>query len=266
MVAQNYRFGELETRALFALEEAETKFITSAQLAQLLDISKSRANKLAWQLARKKRLIRLMKGIYLFAPLKAGAGGNWSEETLAVLPKLIKNGQYAVSYWAALSHYGLTEQMPIGIQVKVARRRHPFEALGNKIGFIKVSDIGRWKEERISETPVKFATVEQLIIDCLTHPEWCGGMQEAAKALWYARETIDWDGLRELALKSKDVVRRRLGFLLDLLHLPALKIKERFIGWRWLDHSRNKVAKGKSEKWGLILNLTEKELMYWQES
>jgi predicted transcriptional regulator of viral defense system len=155
--------------------------------------------------------------------------------------------------------------MPIGIQVKIVRRRRDFKTLGNKFGFIKVSDIGEWKEEEMYGMPVKFATVEQLIIDCLLHPEKCGGMEGAAKALWYAKETIDLDKLKELALKSKDVVRRRLGYLLDLLHLPALEIKGKPAGWRWLD-SRNKVVKGKSEKWGLMLNLTEKELMEWQEN
>ncbi len=266
MVARNYRFGELETRALFALEEGEVGLITSLQLAKLLNVSRGRANKLAWQLARKKRLLRVRKGVYLFAPLKAGPKGYWSENALVLMPELIKNGQYAVSYWAALSHYGLTEQMPISIQVKVSKRRRYFEAFGSKIWFIKVSDIGETKEERISGKPVKFATVEQLIIDCLTHPEHCGGVQEATKALWYSKEKIDWGKLGELALKSKNVVRRRLGFLLELLHLPGLKNKERFAGWRWLDHSRIKVVKGRSEKWGLIINLTEKELMQWQES
>ena len=40
MVTKNFRFGELETRALFALEEAETSLITSSELAKILKISK----------------------------------------------------------------------------------------------------------------------------------------------------------------------------------------------------------------------------------
>ena len=266
MRAQNIRFGELETKVLFSLEEAEAGLVTSSELAQILKIPGNRANKLAWQLARKNRLIRIRKGVYLFAPLKAGPKGNWSEESLALVSQLLKDEPYCISFWTAFNYHGLTEQVPLVTQAAVLHRRRSFLYLGSKLEFIKVKRLGEWQEEKIAGRTVKTATIEQSLIDGLSHPEYCGGMSEVCKALWEARKRIDKKKLEAMALNSKDAVRRRLGFLLELLGLPPLKIKCKFIGLRWLDSSGAKEVKEKSAKWGLLLNLTEKQLTYWKES
>ena len=82
--------------------------------------------------------------------------------------------------------------------------------------------------------------------------------------LWNARKKIDWAKLDALALKSTDAVQRRLGYLTELLGLRKQK-KRVFVGWRWLDPSNSKKAVGKSGKWGLMLNVSEKELTEWKE-
>ncbi|MFA5050185.1 MAG: type IV toxin-antitoxin system AbiEi family antitoxin [Candidatus Micrarchaeia archaeon] len=264
MVTKNFRFGELETKMLFALEEAEVSLITSAELAKMLKISKNRANKLVWQLVRKKRLLRIRKGVFLFAPMKAGPKGHWSEEAFVLLAQVMGNKPYYISFRTAMNYYELTEQIPWITQIVVTQRRRSFEAVGTKYEFIKVDELGKWQEESISGKRVKIATREQLILDCLAHPEYCGGIEEIAKALWNARNELDWGELRILVLKSKEVVWRRLGYLLELLKLPSLKIKK-LAGWRWLDPSDLKTIKGKSARWGLLLNITEKELLKWRE-
>ncbi len=104
-----------------------------------------------------------------------------------------------------------------------------------------------------------------MLIDCLSYPKYCGGLGECCKALWYARKELDWKKLQELALKSSDVVRRRLGFLLEVLKLRKLELRKNFVGWRWLDPSSAKILKNKSRKWVLWLNLTEKDLTEWKE-
>ena len=266
MVTKDIRMGKLEMRALFALEEAEAGLVTSGQLAMLLHISSNRANKLAWQLTRKKRLIRIRKGVYLFAPMKAGPRGHWSEESLALISQLLKDRPYYVGYWTALNRYGLTEQIPWVTQVVVTHRRRPFEAVGTRYDFIKVGRLGEWQEEKIAGRSVRLATREQLIIDCLSHPEYCGGLVEVAKALWNGRKEIDWKKLESKAASSNEAVARRLGFLLETLKLKPLKLKCRLAGWRWLDPSREKKAIEKAHKWKLLINMEPKALVNWRES
>ncbi len=264
-IQRNMRFGELETRTLFALEEAGARFVTSAQLAALLRVSAGRANKLTWQLVRKKRLLRLKKGLFLFAPMRSGKEGLWSEHSLRLLPELMKGKEYYVGFWTALNYYGLTEQIPITVQVVSTSRQRKFEALQTRFEFFKARKLGEWREEKIGDEIVRFATIEQLIVDCLAYPENSGGLKEACKALWEARKRVDWAKLEQLASDSGDAVRRRLGYLSELLGLKKLKAT-RFVGWRWLDPSRVKKEVGRSDKWGLLLNVSEKALTDWRES
>lgn len=265
-MVKQIRFGWLETRLLFKLEEAEASTLSAGGIAALLGISRARANKLAWQLSRKKRLLRLRKGVYLFAPMKAGLGGFWSEHPLAILPGIMGRGKYYVGFATALNHYGLTEQLPWVAQVVVKKARRGFKAVQTRFKFIKLRRFGQWREERIAGKNVRIATVEQLLVDCASFPGYCGGIGEVCKALWEARKKIDWDNLEELALTSNDATRRRLGYLLGLLGLKRLKLDGQPAGWRWLDPAGAKILKGKSRKWGLLLNLTQKELADWKES
>lgn len=266
MVKQNIRFGGLEARLLFWLEEGEASTVSVSKIAAGLGISKNRANKLAWQLARKKRLIRLRKGVYLFAPMKAGPEGLWSELSFAILPEIMAGRDYYVGFASALNYYGLTEQIPWVTQVVVAKAKRGFNAVQTRFEFIKLRRLGEWREEKIAGKNVRIATIEQLLVDCASFPEYCGGMGGVCKALWEARKRVDWGKLEKLALASKDATRRRLGYSLELLGLKHLKLGNDFIGWRWLDPTSAKTIKGKSKKWVLWLNVTEKELTHWMES
>lgn len=264
MVTQSIRLGSLETRLLFHLESKEIITLTTRDIAKLLNITLGHANKVAWQLARKKRLLRFRKGFYLFAPMKAGPKGEWSENAFIVLDELMKGKPYYISFWSALNHYGLTEQIPRTVQVLATKRRRPFTFVGVRFQFIQTKKLGEWQEEMIAQHKIKMATREQLMIDCLSHSQRAGGIGEISKALWYAKDELDWKKLQALALKANDAVQRRLGYLSEYWNFP-LKISLKPVGWRWLDPSAPKTETGISKKWGLILNVSERELKQWME-
>ena len=261
---QKIRFGNMEIESLFALEESEAGVLTIADLAKKMRLSREQAWKLASRLVKKKRLIRLKRGIYLFAPMKAGRRGLWTEDAVTSIPKLMEGKEYYIGFWSALNHYGLTEQIPVTVQVVTTSRQRSFEALQTRFKFIQVRCLGEWKEVEIDGKNVRIASVEQLILDCLSFPEKSGGIKEACKALWNARKKLDWKKLESLSYKSSDAARRRLGYLSELLGMRKLK-PGAIIGWRWLDPSVPKRAIGRSAKWGLLLNMTEKELLEWRE-
>ncbi len=254
----------MELKALFALEENEAGVVVLAELAKKLRLTRVQAWKLASRLVRKKRLLRLKRGVYLFAPMKSGPKGLWTENAFTIVPKLMAGKGHYVSFWAALNHYGLTEQIPFAVQIVATSRQRKFEALQTRFEFIQVRRLGEWREEEIGGKPVRFATPEQLMIDCLALPENCGGVKEACKALWNARNKINWKRLEELASKSNDAIRRRLGYTSELLGIHRFK-PLKSVGWRWLDPSAPKKPMAKSEKWGLLLNVSEKELVEWRE-
>jgi predicted transcriptional regulator of viral defense system len=261
---QKIRLGDMELEALFALEESEEGVLTLRDIAKRMRLSKEQAWKLASRLVRKNRLIRLKRGIYLFAPMKAGRKGLWTENALATIPKLMEGKEYYIGFWSALSHYGLTEQIPVTVQVVTTSRQRTLEVLQTRFEFTQVRRLGEWRDERIGEDTVRIATPEQLVLDCLSLPEKSGGVKEASKALWSARKRLDWKKLEALASCSSDAARRRLGYLSELLGMRKLKPGE-IVGWRWLDPSAPKKALSKSVKWGLLLNISEKELLEWRD-
>lgn len=258
------RLGDMELGALFALEEREAGVITLAELAKELKLSRLQAWKLSSRLVRKKRLIRLKRGIYLFAPMKAGRKGLWTENALVSVSRLMEGKDYYVGFWTALNHYGLTEQIPITVQVVTTSRQRAFEALQTRFEFIQVRRLGEWQEEEIDGNKIKFATIEQLVLDCLALPQKSGGVKEACKALWNARKKLDWAKFEALASKSNEAVKRRSGYIAELLGVGKFKL-QKFSGWRWLDSSAPKKALAKSKKWGLLLNVPIKELVEWRE-
>lgn len=51
-------------------------------------------------------------------------------------------------------------------------------------------------------------------------PQYCGGISEVAKALWIRKTDIDSQKLLEYAIRLNiDVVKKRLGFLLEIFKL-----------------------------------------------
>jgi len=189
---QKIKMGDMELNALFALEEKEISVLTLADLARTLKLTKVQSWKLASRLVRKRRLIRLKRGLYLFAPMKSGKRGLWTDDAYAALPKLMGKKPYYVGFWSALNHYSLTEQIPVNVQVVSTSKQRSFEALQSKFYFIQVKKLGECQEEKIGNTMVKFATIEQLMLDCLTLPQNSGGIIVACQALWEARKQIDW--------------------------------------------------------------------------
>ncbi len=266
MATNNIRMGELEMRALFKLEEAKASLVTTRALAEMLEISLNRVNKLAWQLSRKKRLLRVRKGAYLFAPLVAGPNGHWSEDSRVLLSQLLENEEYYYSFATASNYYSLTEQIPWTTQAVVTKRRRDFEAVATKYQFTTVSKLGEWREEKIAGKIIRIATKEQLVIDCLQFPWLCGGLTEAAKVVWNARKEIDWKKLGEMANASKSAVGQRLGFLQEALGLKPVKLRGKHLGWRMLDPKGSKTIIEKNSKWMMLVNFDKRDLVNWMES
>ena len=197
--------------------------------------------------------------------MKAGRQGLRTANGRIIVPKLMEGRDYYVSFWSAMNHYGLTEQIPITVQAVTTTRQRAFEGLQTRFEFIQVRRLGEWQEQEIGGNKIKFATIEQLVLDCLAFPEKSGGVKEACKMFWNAKKRLDWAKLEALASKSNDAVKRRLGYAAELLGIHEFK-SQKFAGWRWLDPSAPKKSFAKSKKWGLLLNVNEKELTEWRET
>ncbi|NYT12838.1 MAG: hypothetical protein GKC03_09900 [Methanomassiliicoccales archaeon] len=179
---------------------------------------------------------------------------NITENIFQISTDLVKPSY--ISFWTALSHYGFTEQQVRNIQLVSTKQ----------IGKMTIGD---FRVEVITLKPSHYfgyvradgfviAEPEKALIDALSRPDLCGGLDEFTKCLEQA-----WTGLEESKLLHYAIrfdnrsLISRLGHLIEALGLETREIG-RLLGKR----SRSYVpldskAKGSGEYdkvWRVIVN------------
>jgi predicted transcriptional regulator of viral defense system len=128
--------------------------------------------------------------------------------------------EHYVSWRAALSRHGLTEQDPRTVSVAVRGRHAPRVRGGLRVRPIYQSP-KRFYDYRRARVPsgatIRLATPEKAIVDSLDRPDLGGGVGEVAKAL---RRTWAYDPDRLVAVARKfpsQATVARLGYLMSVL-------------------------------------------------
>ena len=218
------------------------------------------ARKAISELRAKGWVERVAPGTYAVVPLSSGAQRNPQLHEYLVAMKLVEPA--AVSFLSALSHHGMTEQVPGMVYVSTTRRvfKRRLQSLG--VGYqIIVHSPSRFfglRKEWIGEQPFSITDPEKTIIDGLTLPEYSGGVHTVAGALALYRDRVDEERLREYALRMGiSAVVKRLGYLMETLgigHPERLRERPLATGYPRLDPTLP--AEGKhNRRWGLLVNL-----------
>jgi len=264
--------GEDGARLLTSLSVAGKTVFTSEDAAEVLG-AEVNVRLLLSRLENKRWLKRLEKGKYLILPFEAGMEGKYSEHPFVIASKLTT--PYAISYWSALNYYGYTEQIPGTIYVSSTRRRTDLEItdLGLWFKFVKLapSKFFGHQEVWVEERKVNITDREKTIVDCLDRPEYCGGIVESTKGLWYActQEEIDLVKLTEyVTIMNNRSIFKRLGYLAELLELPigeSLQTWKESIssGYTLLDPVMPRGGRYNS-RWNLQINVDRHELTEWR--
>lgn len=263
MDSKNIELGFREVRLLFTLEEQGKETFDTGTAKKILQVSDSNARKIIYNLIKKGRLLRIKKGVYLLVPAKAGVEGSWSEHEYVIASKLAS--PYYIGYWSALNFYGYTEQTPMTVMIATTQRvRKERNILGVTYAFVTVQKKSFFGVAKTNS--INFSDREKTIVDCLNHPEYCGGSGEIAKALTNSAGEISITKVVDYGERmGKGVIFKRLGYLLEKLEIEIpepmfKKIKSKITkGYSYLNPLG--VRKGKhNSKWRLIINVSEKDL------
>jgi len=262
-IEKTKRFGEQEIKLMFALEQEKSQVFTMAQARRMLGTSDASVKNVLKRLKRKRRVMLLQKGVYMFAPLRSGEEGLWTENAFSVVPYLVGTGEYYLGFAAAMNYWGMTEQLPVTAYVALTKQKQSLNAVQTKFVFVKKKRLGDFVKVPFAGTQVNISSMEQTILDALAFPKYCAGIESAAKAIWYTRDKIDWQKLLSLAKNEKSVVKRRLGYLLELLGLRkhAKWLERGFTGFSWLEPAGQKREFEYSKKWGLKINVRKDDLL-----
>ncbi|MCL1977760.1 MAG: hypothetical protein FWG55_06660 [Candidatus Bathyarchaeota archaeon] len=249
--------SEREAKVLSSLSYAGKTIFTTKDLKEFTDKPK---NLLDW-LVRKKWIQKIKKGTYLIAPLEAGTKGaaNYTVHSFILASVLVE--PYYIAYASALNYHGLTDQTPSATYVATTKPRNSKTILNTKIKFVTIPPhkIFGTEETEIENRKINISSKEKTIIDCLDHPEHCGGIEEVAKALYFAKNDLDPTKLVSYAQKiGNKTVLKRLGYLTEKLGmekvLKTLSTLPLSAGYSLLDCSMKK--RGPIvEKWKLVINV-----------
>lgn len=176
------------------------------------------ARKMASALSKRGWLERLDKGVYLINSLEAGPKPVWTQDSYYIASKLVE--PYYIGYYNMLNFYGWTEQVPLVVNIATTKKLKAKTILGVRYNFIQLSPAKFFGavESRRSGYAIMVSDKEKTLIDGLDHPEYCGGIMEVAKALYNAKEDVDWEKTIQYAKKmGNGAVFKRFGYLAEAM-------------------------------------------------
>ena len=217
---------ELSTREYRTLSKAEAQLLlTLAEMDKRLftidearSIIGSKAKKVTHSLARKKWILRIKKGLYALVPLDIGLEGaeRFIVHEFIVASYLVD--PYYIGFWSALNFHGLSDQIPRTVFVATTKPKKPIDALNIQFYFVKLSrrKFFGFEEVEINGEKVRVSDVNKTVCDCLDHPEHSGGIEEIARAIYFSHEELDFDRIRNYALRMGNLtIMKRLGYILE---------------------------------------------------
>jgi len=252
-----------EALALTRLASQNRTIITIEDIQNVIDVPYDGAKKVANNLVHKKWLDRLTSGTYLIVPLAAGETGEYTEHEFVIASHLAE--PMYISYWTALNHHGLTEQVPTTVFAATTDQAPTREIHGVTYTFVTVTETKFFGFEpvAIDAHMVNIATVEKTLIDCADHPEYCGGILELAKGLANASNLNDETLVKQLLDLGNGAAIKRIVYLTDILDIGLtgrdILVEAFTTGYSKLDPTRGDEGTHSSE-YRLILNVPEETI------
>jgi len=231
----------------------EGQVFSISQLYEKTHIKKEVLKVILSRMEEKGSIERVERGKYLIIPLSSEKG-KYTLHEFVIASYLVE--PYAISYWSALHHYGLTEQIPgtVFVQTPARKKKNLLEIFGVNYQIVRMKEDKFFgvRKEWIEETSVRITDKEKTIIDCLDKPHYAGGIIEAAKAL--KNSSLDCNKLSTYAIRMDNfAVIRRLGYLCEKMGVPLDLPQPRSRSYLLLDPTMP--AKGENNaKWRLKIN------------
>ena len=259
---------------LLTLASQDRQVFTTADAHAAVGGARQRVNKMLAHLSEKRWVLHLRRGLYLILPFEAGIKGTYTVHPFRIVPYLAT--PYAIAYWTALHHYGYTEQIPGTVFVATTAGQAStvltVEELGLTYRLVTLVPHKFFGHQRIwiEGQQVIITDKTKTIVDCLDHPEHCGGIIEAAKGLHESLTKADVlpRSLTEYAGRMQNrAILKRLGYLAELLGLPVGEEVARWQAALPAGYSRLDPLAGDrgpyDSRWQLRLNRTPADLTDW---
>ena len=210
---------------------------------------------------------RVRRGLYASNSGRfAGAGVDPYEVVAALDPGAV------LSYHSALEAHGAAHNVGFECRFRTQAARSPFSFRG--VRYIPHSADGDALSQKMRGRAfgsILVTTREQTLFDCLKHPEWAGGIEEAVRSL-SAMPYLDAGLAASLALADSASMAARVGWLLearsDAWRVPEdviERLREASTGTVSKLDKRAEAARGWSRAWNMRLPEPEEEVASWTQ-
>lgn len=269
-VQRRQTLSPTDARLLTTLSSQGQNIFTTQDAASVLGCSSAAVRKRLHRLVKKGWLRRLEKGKYLILPLSAGPAGEYMPDEFVIAAHLIE--PYYISYWSALRYYGYSEQAAPVVYVVTTRRKRLLTVEGITYRFVTVRPHKFFGSRRVwsGAEAILMAEREKALVDSLDRLDLCGGVIEAAKAIWRGRDEMNWEKVVAYGRRMGNrTILKRLGFLLETLALGTPSVLDALqanvgAGYTVLDNLYPREGR-RDHRWHLVVNVPEHELLNWRE-
>jgi len=261
--------GPTEIRLISSLYQQNKTIFKIKDVKSALNIDEKIAGNIVSRLNPKGILTRIKQGLYSIVPFEFGNEKTFVPNVFLTAREIMAEQEYYLAYASALAIHEMTTQPQMTAYICVQKTKRPQNISGNSFKFVctkkdfffGIDDHWISNQERI-----KVSDGEKTIIDCLNHPQYCGGITEAARALYMKRDIINADKIVNYALRmNKGSICSRLGYLMELFEITEEKTRSKLkehlnSSYVLLDPMLPKKDGKYNNDWMMYLNITREEL------
>ncbi len=215
--------GRKSAQFLEVLSENNIDFFDVSYASQITNSSLEITRDFLNELVSRGLLLRIKPGKFYVIPYDRDAETympNWH-----LIAGHLVSGKNYIGYYSALDIYELITQPSLLEQVVVNQSltKSEIKVKDIKFKFIYHNAKHFFGFENIwidDYHQVKVSSLEKTFIDCIFKPEYAGGVIEITKAIYKAKDKVDWNKLKKYIDRfDSKAVNKRLGFILELLEI-----------------------------------------------
>ena len=252
--------SKTEVEIVSRLTYEEKDIVTAKELDSYLSPNFPYRNQLVYSLKKKRVLIPIKSGVYIFVPLDAVPTGRRVSEFF-IPPVFFPQNDYYIGYSTMFNYYNFTDQQFQTVYVLNRRISRTRTIAGLSFRFTKISSRKMYGLDKISikGKEVIVSSKERTLVDLIYYNNPVGGINEAADILERLvkegkcdiKKLIDY-GVRFPAIKT----RKRIGLALEKAGIsesllnPLVKSIKKTSLISFSDNRKGKI----NEKWKAIVN------------